>query len=433
MSIPQARLRHEAQQVSRPIPNPPVPGSEAYLRIIAEHGGDLIALVDREGRRLYANPAFCAILGEVAAARGSDTFAGIHPDDRERIREVFRRVVANGIGERAEYRFIGADGCERHFESRSDVVIGTDGQVEHVVVVSRDMTARRVFENSLRAVNSELEARVEARTAQLAASRNELQNALSELQAAHAELREREESATRSLTSERELSSLKMRFISVTSHEFRTPLATILSAADLLNGYWDRLGQEERRQIIGDIQIAVSRMTVLMDQVLTIGKMDAGRHGFTPSPIDTEKFCQDLVAEMDKSSRGSHVLVFAAHGNHPVRAFDANLLRQILTNLLANAIKYSDPGSTVRFTLQLHPGETVFEVLDEGIGVAEEDQERLFDTFFRGGNVGQIPGTGLGLSIVRRAAERHGGQVSCVSAPGRGSGFTVRIPYQPGS
>ncbi len=415
--------------VDQDMPSPS--GSELHLRMIAEHGGDLISLVDRDGCRLYANPAFVAILGEAGAARGSDTFAGIHVDDRARIREVFERVVTSGIGERAEYRFIGVDGLTRHFESRSDVVIGLGGQVDYVVVVSRDMTARCGAEESLRNLNQELEARVDARGAQLNASRSELQNALAELQAAHAELREREESATRSLVSERELSELKMRFISVTSHEFRTPLATILSAADLLTGYWDRLGLEERRQIIGDIQVAVGRMTVLLDQVLTIGRMDSGRHGYSPMPLDVEKFCRDVVAEMEMSSRGSHVILLSVTGRHPVRAFDANLLRQILTNLLANAIKYSAPGSEVRLDLALNDGETVFEVLDQGIGVTEGEKVHLFDTFFRGSNVGQIPGTGLGLSIVRRAAERHGGRVACSSAPGVGTGFTVQIPYRP--
>jgi PAS domain S-box-containing protein len=237
-----------------------------------------------------------------------------------------------------------------------------------------------------------------------------------------------QEDIRRALAKERELSELKSRFVSMTSHEFRTPLATILSSAELLEDYGDRLPAAEKTELIDHVKAAVTRMTRMLDDVLIIGKADAGRVEFNPAPCDPRGFCLGLLDEMRRASNGSHELAFAARGSEEMRLLDCPLLRHVLSNLLGNAIKYSPRGELVRLELDCRDDATVFEVIDRGIGIPDEDKARLFATFTRGRNVANISGTGLGLAIVKRLVDLHGGSIGVESEVGRGSRFTVQIP-----
>ena len=236
-----------------------------------------------------------------------------------------------------------------------------------------------------------------------------------------------EEEIRRALEKERELNELKSRFVAMTSHEFRTPLATILSSAELLENYGSRLPPEEQKDLFQSVRAAVERMTKMLDNVLIIGRAEAEMLEFKPAPTDLSAFCEDLAEEMRRSAGTAHQLDYSYEGaRHPVNV-DEKLLRHVLVNLISNAIKYSPQGGPVDFRVRVHNGEATFEVADHGIGIPAEDQPRLFETFHRARNVGNISGTGLGLAIVRKSLELHGGAIRFESAPGRGTRFHVAI------
>lgn len=237
-----------------------------------------------------------------------------------------------------------------------------------------------------------------------------------------------EEEVRRALEKERELNELKSRFVAMTSHEFRTPLSTILSSSELLEHYGERFPERDRNDLYQSIRAAVERMTIMLDNVLTIGRAEAQMLEFTPAPTDLAGFCKSLVDELRLAADGKHTLEYSYEGDRAPVSVDGTLLRHVLVNLLSNALKYSPQGGAVEFRVNAGPREAVFEVSDRGIGIPLEDHPRLFETFHRGGNVSNISGTGLGLSIVKKSLELHGGRISFQSSPGAGSRFRVEIP-----
>jgi len=234
------------------------------------------------------------------------------------------------------------------------------------------------------------------------------------------------------LRKERELNELKSRFVSMTSHEFRTPLAAILSSAELLRDYGDRLPGSERAELIAIVESAVRRMSRMLENILTIGKADAERLDFAPSPVEIESLCEAIVQDARRAAADQTPSVPAVNtrfeGPRGQRTLDERLLRHILGNLLSNALKYSPRTTDVELTVRCLPDCTEFTVADRGIGIPPEDLPRLFDTFHRAGNVGNIAGTGLGMAIVKRAVDRHGGSIAVESRVGEGSRFVVTLP-----
>ncbi len=233
------------------------------------------------------------------------------------------------------------------------------------------------------------------------------------------------------LQEERELNELKSRFIAMVSHEVRTPLTVIRTSTELLDCYGDVAPAEKRQEYFLRIRSAVRHMTQLMEDVLTIGKADAGKLDFQPSWIDVEQFCQDILEEVRLGFSDGHVLEFIPCGNCHQAQLDKKLLRSILTNLLSNALKYSPPGSTIRLLLLCSPTLIEFTVHDEGIGIPLKDQPRLFELFHRASNATTIRGTGLGLAIVRQCVVSHRGDISFRSEEGVGTTFVVRLPVDP--
>lgn len=241
------------------------------------------------------------------------------------------------------------------------------------------------------------------------------------------EVKRAEEETKKALQKERELGELKSRFVSMTSHEFRTPLATILSASELIENYGERLPPDEKRELLGLIKGSVKHMTHLLEQVLLIGKADAGKMDFVPAPLDVVAFCRRLLGELAQTDGAEHRLVLAADGISGRHALDEKLVRHILCNLLVNAIKYSPKGSEILLRVTQVEGRMRIEVSDHGIGIPPEDQPRLFDSFHRGRNVANISGTGLGLAIVRKAVDLHGGEITFTSELNRGTTFVVHL------
>jgi len=172
-------------------------------------------------------------------------------------------------------------------------------------------------------------------------------------------------------------------------------------------------------------------MIALLDDVLLIGKADAGKLKLNPSPLDLKQFCLDLIEELQPNASNHHTLTFVNHTQDIKANLDEKLLRHILSNLLSNAIKYSPDGGTVNFELFCQNGWLIFQIQDFGIGIPEKDLPHLFESFYRANNVGDIPGTGLGLAIVKRFVDFQDGKIAVESEVGVGTRFTVQIPFHP--
>jgi signal transduction histidine kinase len=230
---------------------------------------------------------------------------------------------------------------------------------------------------------------------------------------------------------EKELSEMKSKFVSTTSHEFRTPLATMLSSAELLEHYSDSLSQAERLNLLHTIQGGAKRMSEMIDDVLTLGRAESGVLKLNPTRMDLRELCRKVVSEFRIAQGKKHVMNLDDHFDLAIVDMDERLLRHILNNLLSNAVKYSPQGTEVTLLLARRDGHAVIEVQDRGIGIPVQDQARLFETFQRASNVENRPGSGLGLAIARKSAELHGGKISFVSTVGVGTRFTVTLPLRP--
>ena len=240
-----------------------------------------------------------------------------------------------------------------------------------------------------------------------------------------------EEEMRRALEQEKELSRLKTNFVTLVSHEFRTPLGIIMSAADILKKYFDRLAPDRRGEHLQDIHDASRRMAELIDEVLLLARVEAGKMECKPQPLDLSAFCLQLRDELQAAANGVGTISVTARGLTGQAMADESLLRHIFTNLLSNALKYSDPGSEVEFTVDRRERDAIFQVRDHGIGIPPEDVNELFQTFRRGTNVGERPGSGLGLVIVKRCVELHGGAIELQSRQDTGTTVTVRLPLFP--
>jgi signal transduction histidine kinase/CBS domain-containing protein len=241
----------------------------------------------------------------------------------------------------------------------------------------------------------------------------------------HAELLERQ----------KELNELKSRFISMASHEFRTPLTWIASSAGILEDYGDRLQSEKKQKHLSRIQSSVQYMTQLLNDVLTISRSEVYQLEYNPTSFELVEFCSDLVEELQTSTHQNQINFSAYHADYPqdevklIPVFlDEKLLRQILINLLTNAIKYSPKAESINFEIIRQEQEVIFKIQDYGIGIPLADQSRIFQSFHRANNVGTIAGTGLGLAIVKNCVEVQGGEITFESRLGEGTIFQVKLP-----
>jgi signal transduction histidine kinase len=239
--------------------------------------------------------------------------------------------------------------------------------------------------------------------------------------------RQKAEAVQARLINEKEVSEVKLHFLSMISHEFRTPLSVILASSQLLTQGSQLWSEERKKKTFDRIQSSAKLMTRLLTDILTLSRADAGKLDYHPEVLDLEAFCLNLVEEKQISTP-THVIKFVRSGEtHPVR-LDANLLYSILNNLLENAIKYSAPEQPVLLSTQIEADVVIFQVQDQGIGILAEEQQKIFDLFYRGQNAGAIAGTGLGLAVVKKCVELHQGTISIYSEVEKGTTFTVEIP-----
>lgn len=251
------------------------------------------------------------------------------------------------------------------------------------------------------------------------------------------ERKQAEKDIRRTLEQEKKLAELKSRFVTMASHEFRTPLASILSSAELLEHYSHKWSEEKKLSHLYRIQNSVKHMTELLNDVLLLGKADAGKLKLNPTQFNLYQYCLELVNEIQLTTKTHQIAFQASVGEEQSDAankclniwLDEKMLRHILSNLLSNGIKYSPQSDRVDFNLSCQPEQAVFRIRDYGIGIPLEDREQLFDSFHRANNVGSISGTGLGLSIVKRAVDLHQGTILVDSHLGEGTTFVVTLPY----
>ena len=316
------------------------------------------------------------------------------------------------------------DGSEFPVEiSLSNYVIGKDS---FTIAFVSDITKRKEYENAviqqkeqlseintkIEELNNELEEKVEFRTKQL-------QDTLQQLEFSKDEL-------TKALSKEKELSDLKSRFVSMASHEFRTPLSTILSSASLVAKYTEAEEQEKRNKHIHRIKSSVTNLTNLLNEFLSIGKIEDGKIVANNIDFNVKEMITALCTEMEAIAKPSQRIIYR-HTGKEIIFLDPSLLRNIITNLLSNAIKFSPETGIVEVTSIVTNKEIVLQVKDNGIGISKEDQEHLFERFFRGTNVTNIQGTGLGLHIVGKYIEILDGKIDFESDLEKGTTFIITI------
>ena len=237
-----------------------------------------------------------------------------------------------------------------------------------------------------------------------------------------------EQALHQALAHEKELSELKSRFVSMASHEFRTPLASILALTETLSAYRHKLSDEQIDLRFDKIKEQVDYLKDIMEDVLLLGRMQAKHIEFIPVLLDVQALCQDVIDEFKSHPNRSHKIIYTSDCTSQEVRLDKKLIRRVINNLVTNAIKYSPQNETVKVTLKITDDHLLLQVQDEGIGIPEADLKHLFQPFHRATNVGTISGTGLGLVITKEAVEMHGGTITAVSQLDMGTTFTVNIP-----
>jgi PAS domain S-box-containing protein len=237
-----------------------------------------------------------------------------------------------------------------------------------------------------------------------------------------------EEDLRKTLEREKELSQLKSNFVSMVSHEFRTPLGIIQSSGELLRDFYRKMCPEERDEQLESIIRNTRRMGAMMEEILVLSRLDAGRLDFRPAPLDMEAFCRRVVDEVLSATHRRCAIELSLDAALPTADADDRLLGHIFTNLLSNAVKYSETGASVQFSVGRDGPNAVCVIRDQGIGISEDDQTGLFTAFHRGANVGNRSGTGLGLVLVKRCVELHHGRVQIQSALATGTTVTITLP-----
>lgn len=340
------------------------------------------------------------------------------------------------IGTGREVKGVRKDGIEFPFWL-SVVEIGIEKKTFFTGFI-HDLSELKTAENKLKYLNEILERKVVERTYelenavnQLLALNRKLETEISEKISAQNELHLREMELEKSLAKERELGELKSRFVSMASHEFRTPLSTILSSVSLINRYVDADGQANREKHINKIKSSVTHLTGILNDFLSLNKLEEGKISSHIEKVEIRKLFGEIIEEMNTILKAGQKI--KSHFNiHDGEVFtDPKILKNILINLLSNAIKYSGEGDPIDFTLKTNEAVLEFSIRDYGIGIPEEDQKHLFDRFFRASNVINIEGTGLGLNIVRKYVEMLGGDITYNSTLNEGSEFNIVLPNCP--
>jgi two-component system, LuxR family, sensor kinase FixL len=298
--------------------------------------------------------------------------------------------------------------------------------------VVHDMTEQKKAELALRQLNEELEGMVTERTEKLSdvvnkllSSNQQLQHEVQERKAAEQALKRVEADLREALKKEQELGMLKSRFVSMASHEFRTPLSTILSSASLMIQYVKEEQQDKREKHFQKIRSSVDMLTTILNDFLSLSRLEEGGVEVLLEDFEIHDLCKEIIEDVQTILKKGQILKLNHSSKEVMVYLDKKLLKLIFINLVSNASKYSNDNSEINCTIELQKNKLRISITDAGIGIPEEEQKHLFDRFFRASNATNIKGTGLGLHIVKRYAELMNGTVSFESTHGKGSTFTL--------
>ena len=368
--------------------------SEEKFRQLAENIHQVFWMTSSDRRQmLYVSPAYEKLWGRSRASlyeQPDSWIEFVHPCDRANI-EAFIQKQSQGEYISQEFQIVRPDGSNLWIGSSSFPIHNERGEFYRIAGIAEDISERKRAEAEI----------------------------------------------YKALAKEKELAELRTRFVTMASHEFRTPLSTILSAAELLEHYGHQWTEAEKQAQLQQIQIAVKHMTLLLEDVMLIGRAETGQLPFQPILIDLKQFCQLVVNQMQVGPDvtfercSSNLIQFNCQFLKQTHVYlDEKFLRQILSNLLSNAMKYSPPRGTVWFELRSTDEWVIFQVEDRGIGIPPEAITHLFEAFYRGSNVKAIAGTGLGLAIVKKCVDLHGGTINVQSQLDVGTTFTVQLPVR---
>ena len=403
-----------------------------HLSSLFENATEGIVVTNSQGNIILVNPSACHIFGYTVEELEGRKIEVLIPPSARKIhishRDTFYHDPTNRkMGQNRDLMAGRKDGTTFPVEVSLSTYI--QNEERYVIAFVIDITKRKESEenivkqqsqlervtNELRLLNADLELKVEQRT-------TILKEALQRLEESQIEI-------SQALDKERQLNEIKGRFVSMASHEFRTPLSTVLSSASLLDKYTAADDGEKRTRHIEKIKNSVKHLNNLLEDFLSMGKLDEGKIGIHLHEFDLAELIRDTIEEMSPALKTNQKVNFTSKGAHPITS-DKNLIRNVLFNLLSNAIKFSEPSRPIHITSVCKKNIAEVSIRDEGMGISKEDQEHLFSSFFRGKNVVNIQGTGLGLHIVKRYIDLLKGSISVESELGRGTTITFRIPVK---
>lgn len=289
----------------------------------------------------------------------------------------------------------------------------SNAEGKFVIAFIIDITVRKQAQEKLKNYSSELETQVKRRTLIL-------EEAIEELEKTKAEL-------NNALEKERELNELKSRFVSMASHEFRTPLATILSSVSLIDKYGKKGDTQKQQPHVSKIKSAINNLTDILNDFLSLSKLEEGKVESVAEEFNLEEFITSVAKELEPLAKEGQTLLYEHNCNSSV-SLDKKLLKNILFNLISNAIKFSPEGEKIEITSLCDKSNIKISVKDKGIGISKDDQKHMFERFFRGHNAMNIQGTGLGLNIVAKYVELMGGSINFSSVENKGTTFVLIFP-----
>jgi len=410
---------------------PVTPLTNEAFREIFQSMSEGIIMVNPQGVIMAANPVAEQLFGYVASELVGLPLEQLLPERYRRGHVNFRQAFNSNpfprrMGAGRDLTALRRDGSEFPVEiSLSFTKVNSELLVMAFI---SDISLRKKAEDALKRSEeqlihyaAELEKKVEMRT-------EALNNTIVKLEQEVIDRKRAEEDARGSLERERELNELKTKFVSIASHEFRTPLSTVLSSAALIKQYNDRGETEKIDKHIHRIKSSVNQLTGILNDFLSLGKLEEGKVDVALETLQPGTFLGEINEEMSGTLKDNQQLVIDCRLDDVALRTDARILRNILFNLITNASKYSEAGKRIFISCHHDDSNVVFAVRDEGIGIPEADQKFMFDRFFRASNAGNVQGTGLGLNIVKRYVDLLGGTISFTSQYGQGTTFIVAFP-----
>ena len=389
----------------------------ALLKAIIENAIDGIITINERGKVESINPAACKLFDYTPEeVVGNNISMLMPPPDREQHDEYLHRYQRThephiiGIGR--EVIGLRKNGSRFPFRLAISEVQFLDRKIYTGFI--HDTSHQREAEERLKEYAAHLEELVEERTLSLKQTVQALQQA--------------KEEVSLSLVKEKELGQLKSRFVSMASHEFRTPLSAIQLSVSLIDKYATGLNSANINKHVIKIKNAVGNLTTILNDFLSLEKLEAGKVEPTFVDFDLVKLSEEITEEMQLIAKENQNIIYEHTGIAGFVKLDLNLLKNCIFNLISNAIKYSGENTFIEFNTEINETNCIITVKDNGIGIPEADQESLFEAFFRAHNTGNIPGTGLGLNIVARYALLMHGRVAFTSVVNQGTIFTISFP-----